>query len=84
MRRFLTDMQIQDLRLPEGLTSSRDELEFLLPSSAVGTLGEVGSLHSIQYLQVSSALKLCPSSNFPAEVWTFTDIYQLGGVDSVF
>lgn len=68
------------MQLPEDLVPS-GELKFLLPSSAAGTLGEVGSLHNKQYLEVISALN-CPVSDVPAELWTLTGMYQLGGVQS--
>jgi hypothetical protein len=80
MRRFLTDLQVHDLQLPENLVPV-DDLKFLFPSSAAGTLREVSSLHSKQYLEIISALTY-PISSVPAELWMFTDIYQLGGVQS--
>lgn len=72
MRRFLTDLQIHDLELPDEHVS-RDDLEFLLPTSAAGTLGEVSSLHSTEYHRLP---------DFPVKLWSFNDIYQLGGVKS--
>ena len=81
MRRFLTDQQIHDLQLPEEHIS-REELNFLLPSSAAGTLGEVSSLHTEQYYQITSASKTALSPDFMVQLWSFTEIYLLGGVKS--
>lgn len=77
MRRFLTDMQIHDLQLPAEHVS-RDELNFLLPSTS-GTLREINSLHDKQYFEIALALK---TAHFPVELWTYVDIYKMGGVTS--
>ena len=81
MRRFISDVQIHVLQLPDENIAT-EELEFLLPCSAAGTLGEVSSLHSTQYLQIMSALETSLSLYFPVEVWTLIDTYLLGGVRS--
>ena len=50
-------------------------------SSDAGTLGEMNSQHSLQYLLITSALsQRSISADFPVEVWTLTDPYELGGV----
>ena len=79
MRRFTTDAQIHDMDFPKDLTSEQ-ELDFLVPQSLAGTLSEMSSQHSAQYLSLVMA------SNNPilpnATDWTFIDIYELGGVKS--
>ena len=80
MRRFLSDLQIHDLSLPPCDDISEKDIEFLLPRGCVGTLKEVSSNHSEQYLKIVQA---CSSpSDFPSELWSFVDIYKLGGVMS--
>lgn len=77
MRRFLSDLQIHDLSLPSSGIISEKDLEFLLPRGCAGTLKEVLSNHSTQYLKIVQASS--SQSDFPPELWSFVDIYQLGG-----
>ena len=73
-------MQIHDIELPQ-CNIYTEEIHFLNPISDAGTLGEVNSQHTSQYLLITSALnQKSISPNFPVEVWTLTDPYELGGV----
>lgn len=50
------------------------------PRSCAGTLKDISSNHSTQYLKIVEASD--DQSDFPSDLWSFLDIYQLGGVMS--
>lgn len=82
MRRFTTDAQIHDMDFPKELTSE-ETLDFLVPKSLAGTLSEVSSQHSAQYLSLVMASNnpILPTADATSN-WTFIDIYEPGGVKS--
>lgn len=81
MRMFLSDLQIHDLNISSDLVSKED-LEFLQPTDGAGTLKELSSNHSAQYIKIVEASKCTLTSHFPVELWSFVDIYKPGEVVS--
>lgn len=79
MRRFLTDLQVHDLQLPDNLLSS-DDLKVLLPSMS-GTVREMTVLHDRKHSEMMLALKTA-DFQFSPDLWTSTSIYKLCGVTS--
>lgn len=80
MRKFITDTQIQDLSFSNELISE-SEMDFLVPTSPVGTLSEAISEHNSQYLEIAMASTQPLSPSF-TRYWTFTSVYELGGIKS--
>ena len=81
MRMFLSDLEIHDLNISTEHVSKED-LKFLQPCDGAGTLKELSSNHSAQYLRIVEASQYALTSDFPAELWSFIDIYKPGGVVS--
>lgn len=80
MRRFTSDLQLHDIALPEGY-STEENLAFLLADNSAGTVGDMSTLHSSQYLEIVQA-STATLANFPQKRWLSTDIYHPGGVMS--
>ena len=78
---FISDLQIHDLNIPSDHVSQED-LKFLQPTDGAGTLKELSSNHSAQYLKIVEASKCTLTSDFPVELWSFVDIYKPSGVMS--
>lgn len=68
MHRFMSDLQIHDLAIPEGQYSiTRQDLDFLLTGDGVGTLQDASSQHSADYLKIAQASG-DPLANYPEEL----------------
>ena len=81
MRAFMSDLHIHDLKDDTNYASEED-LSFLHPSGGAGTLKEVTANHCEQYLQILDASGCTLDASFTTELWSFTDMYQPGGVMS--
>lgn len=80
MRRFMSDLQLYDIAIPEECMS--EDLGFLLTDDEAGTLKDVSALHSAQYLEIVQASN-GSLATFPRELWSFLDVYNPGGVMSM-
>ena len=79
MRRFMSDLQLHDLPIPENV--SREDLDLLVAEDSAGTLGDISTVHSTQYLDIVQASD-GPLANLSPNLWSFLDVYHLGGVMS--
>ena len=81
MRAFMSDLYIHDLK-GDANYASEDDLSFLHPNGGAGTLKEITANHCEQYLHILDASGCTLDPTFPTELWSFTDMYQPGGVMS--